>query len=94
MVDLNLLREPVMAMLCISNILGMLGFYVPFVFYVNMAVERGVSLEDASRLLSIIGITNTIGRGEMFQWFYSLIFTFSTIRMDCRSGLDVCIDDK
>ena len=38
-----------------SNIFGMLGFYVPFVYLPNMAALRGISVEDANFLLSVIG---------------------------------------
>ncbi|VDM26869.1 unnamed protein product [Toxocara canis] len=62
MIDVDLLKEPVMLLLCISNLLGMLGFYVPFMFLINMAVRKGMPTEDASLLLSLIGITNTLGR--------------------------------
>lgn len=61
MIDVDLLKEPVMLLLCISNLLGMLGFYVPFMFLINMAVRKGMPTEDASLLLSLIGITNTLG---------------------------------
>ncbi|TMS37077.1 hypothetical protein L596_004090 [Steinernema carpocapsae] len=67
MIDLNLLKEPIMMLLTISNILGMLGFYVPFMFIISMAVEKGVGASDAALLLSIIGITNTFGR-VIFGW--------------------------
>ncbi|KAK0397538.1 hypothetical protein QR680_002162 [Steinernema hermaphroditum] len=67
MIDLELLKEPVMLLLTISNILGMLGFYVPFMFVISMATEKGLSKSDAALLLSIIGITNTFGR-VIFGW--------------------------
>uniref|UniRef100_A0A914XDX3 Major facilitator superfamily (MFS) profile domain-containing protein n=1 Tax=Plectus sambesii TaxID=2011161 RepID=A0A914XDX3_9BILA len=68
MVDVSLLRDPVMVLLCVSNILGMLGFYVPFVFYVDMAMKNEIAEAQASLLLSYIGITNTLGR-IFFGWF-------------------------
>lgn len=61
MVDVELIKEPVMLMMCLSNVLAMLGFYVPFMFIIDMATERGIATEDASLLLSVIGITNTLG---------------------------------
>uniref|UniRef100_A0AC35U6L3 MFS domain-containing protein n=1 Tax=Rhabditophanes sp. KR3021 TaxID=114890 RepID=A0AC35U6L3_9BILA len=79
MIDLDLLMNKTMLLLCISNILGMLGFYVPFVFIINLAGERGVPHEQATLLLSVIGITNTVGRvfiGYMADkpWCSALIF--------------------
>lgn len=61
MLDLQLLREPVMLLLCLSNIFGMLGFYCPFVFIIDLAKERGITTSEATFLLSIIGFTNTFG---------------------------------
>jgi MCP family monocarboxylic acid transporter-like MFS transporter 14 len=40
----------------------MLGFYTPFVYLPNLAVMNGVKVEDANFLISIIGISNTLGR--------------------------------
>uniref|UniRef100_A0A9J2PBH8 Major facilitator superfamily (MFS) profile domain-containing protein n=1 Tax=Ascaris lumbricoides TaxID=6252 RepID=A0A9J2PBH8_ASCLU len=62
MVDVELIKEPVMMVMCISNVLAMLGFYVPFMFIIDMAAEKGIATADASLLLSAIGITNTLGR--------------------------------
>ena len=61
MVSLSLLSDPVMVLLCISSIFGMLGFYVPFVFLIELAVSEGISLSEATLLLSLIGISNTFG---------------------------------
>lgn len=61
MIDINLLSEPVMLLLCLSNILGMIGFYVPFVYVIDLAAEKGVDISQGTLLLSIIGITNTFG---------------------------------
>uniref|UniRef100_A0A1I8ECU9 Major facilitator superfamily (MFS) profile domain-containing protein n=1 Tax=Wuchereria bancrofti TaxID=6293 RepID=A0A1I8ECU9_WUCBA len=41
MIDISLLKEPAMFLLCISNLCGMLGFYVPFMFLIDMAVAKG-----------------------------------------------------
>jgi len=62
MVNFSLLTNPIFLLVGTSNIFGMLGFYVPFVYLPNMATLRGISVEDANFLLSIIGISNTIGR--------------------------------
>lgn len=67
MVDVELIKEPVMMVMCISNVLAMLGFYVPFMFIIDMAAEKGIATADASLLLSAIGITNTLGCAPFFQ---------------------------
>uniref|UniRef100_A0A0R3S5T5 MFS domain-containing protein n=1 Tax=Elaeophora elaphi TaxID=1147741 RepID=A0A0R3S5T5_9BILA len=67
MIDISLLKEPAMFLLCISNLCGMLGFYVPFMFLIDMAVAKGHTKGSGSLLLSVIGITNTVGR-IAFGW--------------------------
>ncbi|KAF7488829.1 Monocarboxylate transporter 12-B [Sarcoptes scabiei] len=69
MLDFSLLRESnAFMILAISNIFGMMGFYVPFVYITQFAVssvkngDRFVSPDQAAFLISIIGITNTFGR--------------------------------
>ncbi|KAK5975313.1 Monocarboxylate transporter 5 [Trichostrongylus colubriformis] len=67
MIDLELLKDSVMLLLCVSNVLGMLGFYIPFVFLKDLAHSRGVDPADSSYLVPLIGVTNTIGR-VFFGW--------------------------
>jgi len=62
LMDFSLMLDPVFLFLGVSNIFGMLGFYVPFVFIIDAATETGIEPDTASFLLSIIGITNTVGR--------------------------------
>ncbi|XP_034952770.1 monocarboxylate transporter 12 isoform X2 [Chelonus insularis] len=62
MMDMSLLKNPVFLMIGISNVFGMAGLYVPFVYLVDAAVQDGIDKNEASFLLSIIGITNTVGR--------------------------------
>lgn len=73
MIDVSLLKEPAMFLLCISNLFGMLGFYVPFMFLIDMAVAKGHSKANGSLLLSVIGITNTVG---LFFCFEHVILLF------------------
>lgn len=78
MLDVSLLRDPAFMMIGVSNIFGMAGLYVPFVYIVATATDRGVEASQASFLLSIIGITNTIGRIACgwvadFPWMDSLL---------------------
>lgn len=59
-----------MLLLVLSNIMGMLGFYVPFVYIFELAKARGCSESDATLLLSLIGITNTFGSYDLLVPFY------------------------
>ena len=62
MVNFKILSQPLFLLIAISNVFGMLGFYVPFVYLLNMAVLQGISVESANFLLSVIGISNTFGK--------------------------------
>ncbi|XP_063608222.1 uncharacterized protein LOC134782611 [Penaeus indicus] len=62
MMDFSLLKNPVFLMIGVANLFGMLGFYTPFVYLPDAAKEKGVDPDYATFLVSIIGITNTIGR--------------------------------
>ncbi|KAL5273061.1 hypothetical protein ACFFRR_000060 [Megaselia abdita] len=62
MLDINLLKDPVFLLIGISNVFGMAGLYVPFVYLVDAAKMNNVNTNAASFLISIIGITNTLGR--------------------------------
>ncbi|XP_031622504.1 uncharacterized protein LOC116340250 isoform X4 [Contarinia nasturtii] len=62
MLDVSLLKNPVFMLIGISNVFGMAGLYVPFVYLVDAARLNGIPQDSASFLLSIIGITNTFGR--------------------------------
>lgn len=58
----QLLKDPVFMLIGISNLFGMAGLYVPFVYLVDCATADGIDSSSASFLLSIIGIVNSIGR--------------------------------
>ncbi|XP_050678925.1 monocarboxylate transporter 4 isoform X3 [Leptidea sinapis] len=78
MLDTSLLRDPAFMLIGVSNVFGMAGLYVPFVYIVDAAVMNHVDESKASFLLSIIGITNTIGRIACgwvadFPWMDSLL---------------------
>ncbi|KAL8616127.1 hypothetical protein ACOMHN_066614 [Nucella lapillus] len=62
MLDFSLLKNSSFLLICLGNVLAFLGFYVPFVFCVDLAVSLGISKSNAAFLISVIGITNTVGR--------------------------------
>ncbi len=82
MMDFRLLSNKYFLLIGLSNVLGMLGFYTPFVYLPGMAVKMGdnISVQDANLLLSMIGVSNTIGRVlagwvSDFAWTDSLVLT-------------------
>ena len=58
-------------MLCsLSNILGFLALYIPYVYLPSMITAKGISMEKASFIVSAIGNIHVIasfwgGRAEM-----------------------------
>jgi hypothetical protein len=56
MFDFRLLAEPGLLTICISVIIGTLGFYAPFIYLPNRALETSnVTKENAALLLSGLG---------------------------------------
>lgn len=63
MMDFGLMKDMIFLMFGFSNFFTNIGFNVPFVYTKDRAVGMNIANEDrASFLLSVIGITNTIGR--------------------------------
>lgn len=62
MMDMSLLKDPVFMFIAVSNLFGMAGLYVPFVYLADCAQKDNIVPTQASFLISIIGITNTVGR--------------------------------
>ena len=87
MVNFKILSQPLFLLIAISNVFGMLGFYVPFVYLPNMAVLQGISVESANFLLSVIGISNTFG--NFFINFEYFVPPLSTLNLFNRK-LGVC----
>jgi len=61
-IDMSLFKSMTFNVICLSGFITFLGFFVPFMFLAARAVDGGADKESASFLLSIIGVTNTIGR--------------------------------
>ncbi|XP_033303670.1 monocarboxylate transporter 12-like isoform X1 [Bombus bifarius] len=61
-VTISLLKDPVFILFTFSNFCTSIGFYVPYIYVLPQAEERGINKKDASYLLAIIGIANTVGR--------------------------------
>ncbi|XP_054716114.1 monocarboxylate transporter 12-like [Uloborus diversus] len=62
MLDTSLLRSPTFLLLAAGGFLTLAGFFIPFMFAIDRAVQRGISEEEATYLLPVIGLTNTVGR--------------------------------
>lgn len=62
MCDLSLLKDVIFLMFVVSNFCTSIGFNMPFIFLTDRAVDEGIDKENAKWLVSIIGISNTVGR--------------------------------
>ncbi|XP_034253113.1 uncharacterized protein LOC117652365 isoform X2 [Thrips palmi] len=62
MLDLSLLRSPTFIMLAFSGFFTMMGFYVPFGYLKERAVENGWEPTSAVWLVPSIGVSNTLAR--------------------------------
>ncbi|XP_056633574.1 monocarboxylate transporter 14-like isoform X1 [Diorhabda sublineata] len=62
LLDLSLLKDAVFLVLAFATLFAILAFYIPFVYLVELAKTKGIDESQGSMLISIIGITNIIGR--------------------------------
>ncbi len=62
MLDVSLLRSPSFLVLALGGFLTMSGFFVPFVYLPRQAEHFGHSKEQATFLVSVLGITNIVAR--------------------------------
>lgn len=62
MMNFSLLKDPIFILFVVSNFCTSVGFNVPYVHLAAQAEELGLTAEQGSYLLAIIGIANTFGR--------------------------------
>ncbi|CAF3817730.1 unnamed protein product [Adineta steineri] len=63
MIDVSILKNKHMLLICIGNIFTMLGYYLPIMCLISFAQEDlGVNEGDAPYLMTVFGFFNTIGR--------------------------------
>jgi len=62
MIDLSLFKDPIFMLFALSNFCTSIGFNVPYVFMKDKALDLDIESQDASFLIAVIGIANTIGR--------------------------------
>lgn len=62
MLDLALFKDWIFVLFALSNFLTSIGLNIPYVYIVSKAKTLDLSADEASMLLSIIGIANTFGR--------------------------------
>ncbi|KAI8780177.1 monocarboxylate transporter 13 [Biomphalaria glabrata] len=60
--DMSVLQSPTFLIYGVSCFLCMAGFFVPFIYLPTHATDLGLDSTQGAFLISIIGITNTVGR--------------------------------
>lgn len=62
MLDIRLMKLPYFPLLMFNAFFTSMGFFVPFMFIKDRAIDNGMSEGEYFWLISTIGATNTIGR--------------------------------
>eukprot|EP00092_Neocalanus_flemingeri_P017707 GFUD01019160.1.p1 GENE.GFUD01019160.1~~GFUD01019160.1.p1 ORF type:complete len:452 (+),score=88.21 GFUD01019160.1:104-1459(+) len=78
---MTMLKSPPMMFLIISHFLVHLGIFVTFTFYADRAAIFGISRDNSTLLLSIMGVSNFLGRiifGKLLDKFRSRTFLMVT----------------
>jgi len=92
-VMLALLRDVVFMMFAVSNFFTSLGYPIPYTFIPDNAKVLGLSSDQGSFVISIIGISNTVARvflGIISQRINRL-FLYNTCLVVC--GLSMCLSN-
>ncbi|XP_041364608.1 monocarboxylate transporter 12-like [Gigantopelta aegis] len=92
MFDLKILKHPLFFLFAFSNLVLYFWADVPYVFIADRAIELGISDDQASLILSVMGICNTVGqvvfgylgdRNINLSIFYGLTVIISGISVIC-----------
>lgn len=67
-VNKQLVKSVPFRLIWIGNLFEVMGVYCPYVYLPMLATSFGISASNASFLISVVGITNTIGR-ILSGWF-------------------------
>ncbi|XP_057665765.1 monocarboxylate transporter 2-like [Diorhabda carinulata] len=62
LVDVSLLKDATFLILAAATVFVMIAFYIPLVFLIELGKTKGIDETQGSMFISIIGITNIIGR--------------------------------
>lgn len=62
MLDFSLFKNPLFLLFTLSNFCTSIGFNIPYVYLVPRGKALGLTGKEASLLLSVIGIANTVSR--------------------------------
>ena len=87
MMDLQLFLDAVFILFAVSNLLASIGFVVPYIFLPNRGLRHGFSSSQSSWLISMVGISNTIGR-VVFGYiadmkFVNRLMLYNTVLVIC-----------
>lgn len=94
MCDFSLLKDTIFLMFVVSNFCTSIGFNMPFIFLTDRAVDEGISEGQAKWLVSIVGISNTVGR-VLFGFMadrkgVNRLFLYNTALLICGVATALC----
>ena len=87
MMDFRLFLDAVFILFAVSNLLTSIGFVVPYIFLPNRGLRYGFSSSQSSWLISMVGISNTVGR-VVFGYiadmkFVNRLMLYNTVLVIC-----------
>ena len=87
MMDFRLLLDLVFILFAVSNLLTSIGFVVPYIFLPNRGIKLEFTPGEASFLISMVGISNTVGR-VVFGYiadmkFVNRLILYNTVLVIC-----------
>jgi len=60
--DFSIIANPMFLLVAVTNMIACLGFFIPYFYLPDLAVEKNFTKEESSYLISAIGVINTFGR--------------------------------
>lgn len=87
MMDCHLMIDVIFQLFAISNLLTSIGLCVPYVFLPDRATSLGLQKNEGAFLISIVGISNTVGRivfGFLADFkFINRLMLYNTVLVLC-----------
>lgn len=78
MFDISLFFELHFFLLCFGTIIIFIWFIVPYFYLAEHMSQKGYNEDDGAVMLSLIGITNTIGMVSGFFIYLLYLYLFSS----------------
>ena len=89
--DFSIFKSPVFVSFCIHSIVLYLSYDIPYVYIPDMATTAGIDDHLASFLISIIGISSTIGQVRYCEYSVACVaeFSWGRLRVGVKGGSSI-----